>query len=305
MQLGYAELWKISQNKKKEEEKKKERIEEVLERSPLFNKPLYVAKKMEWKEEDELGNEPPQVEWKVSSTKNIFHKSNLFETNANQIIGNIGPRFDTKGNILKYSIVGRPEPFIKLHRPKGSYGTLLTQKHNLIRAPTLSSQDEFGNLSITEENNSGNETVIKDGKKISIRRNSIAKKPLAITKNEVLEKLKEIETTRDEFKAIERTTFLQLPKIVQQSYSKEERILKSFDRMESQWNQWMRFQAKKLNRHLEDSLYAQGEGYKLKKEGIESLDVLKPEVEKINIRIWYNHLRDYEPKRKRAEKIVI
>jgi len=47
MQLGYAELWKISQNKKKEEEKKKERIEEVLERSPLFNKPLYVAKKME------------------------------------------------------------------------------------------------------------------------------------------------------------------------------------------------------------------------------------------------------------------
>jgi len=169
----------------------------------------------------------------------------------------------------------------------------------------LSSQDEFGNLSITEENNSGNETVIKDGKKISIRRNSIAKKPLAITKNEVLEKLKEIETTRDEFKAIERTTFLQLPKIVQQSYSKEERILKSFDRMESQWNQWMRFQAKKLNRHLEDSLYAQGEGYKLKKEGIESLDVLKPEVEKINIRIWYNHLRDYEPKRKRAEKIVI
>ena len=87
--------------------------------------------------------------------------------------------------------------------------------------------------------------------------------------------------------------------------TKEERYLTNFSKINKKWDSNIESLSKTLKRQPNESLLLKSDSYRLRKEKLEALDILKSEDERYGDFYWYMSLRKYDDVVKNEKKHII
>ena len=276
----------------------------------LFQKPKYLSQKLdnslqfkpkfdaiqELNENSQTNLEDPVFLSKAS--ENIF--SNELNKDSDFSDQFIGPRFDPEGNLVKYSIIGKPDRFLRKYHEsvdgrRGFYDskTSLYSPKNAI----------FSNKDI--ENQSRGETLFKRGTvsrkttfiqagvlasnmvRVMVKRNLIK-----LSGNQVKNEIRKIEERIRVNQANDQMLMRTLKRNDQLYLNKEQRIFKKKEENEEGWENQLIHLRNRVPRSKSEHLIATSGDFRFKREKAEIMDLLKTDQEKYGNKYWYLSIRN-------------
>ncbi|CAK63604.1 unnamed protein product (macronuclear) [Paramecium tetraurelia] len=217
-------------------------------------------------------NEP-----QTQSDRNIFQEIND-EFNIDK-----GPKYNQKGEIIKHSIIGKPDWFNKT-----KYGKKQTQfdEFNLRQLPQKSQtridqdQKSMAKSDVKSLQKGGGSGKFKKEKRDQLT-----------TKTQLLEELEKIKDRIELNKEIEQRKIKELQLVVRCNATKQERVMDKHTKMEQYWNDFTYKQANQLGRFPSDCQLIQAENYRTRLEAAAAFDALKTDYERFGPRVWQMTLR--------------
>ena len=281
----------------------------------IFEKPKYLCHKLESSLQhksrfdpiEELYNENSQISIKeIDITEQQKDNNNIFinELNDNADYSDkfIGPRFDSSGNLIKYSIIGKPDRFLRKYNQtaelrKSGYDS----KASLIYSPKNSSfscVEWDSSLSKPVENSfrrksrSKKTTFIHASTIISNVNKAVQKRNLTrLNKNQVFNEIRKVED-RIRMNSLNDNVLLQgLSRNDQLFMSKEQRIFKKQEKNELEWENQLNILKHKVPRAKSEHLIKTSGEFRYKKEKANIMDLLKTDHEKYGNKYWYHSIR--------------
>lgn len=270
------------------------------------HKPSMNARKIIKEEE----NEDEEQSTNKPSFESNENKLNIFENkrNYNPLCFselNLGPKFKKTGELVPYSIVGKPDSFLRSYniiktRPinEKSYSIIdeiRTPKSSNLKAAKLDSNRNYpAPLSRKGSFRSAAESIEKPN-------NPIRKLPLAkFNKEQLLKELAFFETNRTvALKQDEK--ILNSLKLSDRIYvTKEDRIMNRFQNNNEKWKKDIEKLCSSINRTLDQTVMLQYEDYRKNREKAEEIEFLNealkkrvPNKDERSELFWYLSLRNY------------
>jgi hypothetical protein len=177
--------------------------------------------------------------------KNIFAVSNFASAGGL----NDGIRMDENGDIVKYSILGKPEWFIKMHhniKPKLSF--VGSQKRFEV-SPSNTYLREFEN-NLSTELQSAKKKPADENSKIKVR-------TMRVTKNELIQQYENFKKREEENEKNEQDNLKKYKLAHRLQITKDERNLKSFDVRKEGWENILKRTLKQCSKKPEESVIVQ------------------------------------------------
>ena len=236
---------------------------------------------------------------------------------------NIGPRFTNDGKVIKRSIVGKPDAFLKMqnvlfkNNNEIMQPTVKDSKSPIRNPPSKEKTNQF-NKSLTSihsmsslNEDGGGETKKKKGapSTISTKRpgeNETGKFHVMtrIGKDELVQDIDRAEQRQVANTENDKLLLNTLPAGDKRFFTKEQRILDRFQKTKDIWERKAQTVAQKVRRKVETCVMSKTDEYRLKLENAQTLDLLKNDDEKYGNKYWYLTLRDY-PNEARPETFTI
>lgn len=261
------------------------------------------------------------MDLKPSTSKNIFRQQ---KRDPNYSEYNMGPRFSNDGKVIKRSIIGPPDAFLKMQNIlfKNTTEAVLGHKDRktsiMAKGVTLK-ETKSGQINRSYTSlNSMSSINIEDGtenKKKKAPHSSIStKKPdnetgkfhfmTRIGKDELIQDIENAEQRQINNNINDKKLLEALPEHDKRFFTKEQRILDKFSKTQDIWDKKTMVIASKVHRKKESCVMAKTDEYRLKLENAQTLDLLKNDDEKYGNSYWYLTLRDY-PNNNRPETNTI
>ncbi|KAM3133362.1 hypothetical protein pb186bvf_014523 [Paramecium bursaria] len=192
-----------------------------------------------------------------------------------------GARFNPRGDIVKYSIVGKVDSYMKIKNGKQTKfdeNTISKIPRSMVRiAEDQRSMPKSEIRSMTKLTSSGK--IKKE------RRDQLT------TKNQLLEEIDRIRLRIEANKLIEERKIDQLQPTLKRFVTKESRVQEKHFETERQWNQFMIYQADHLKRDVSACQLIQAEVHRNKLEAAAAFEAIKTDYERFGPRVWQMTLR--------------
>lgn len=252
-----------------------------------------------------------------ANSQNIFRQR---KQTPNYTEHNIGPRFTGDGKVIKRSILGKPDAFLKMQNIlfKNTSETMMVLKDRKtsIMGPKVSSNAVKDrpvqiNKSYTSLNSMSSFDEGGEVKKKKPQSTISAKKPetdaggkfhfmIRIGKDELIQDIENAEKRQATNILNDKELLQKLPPQDKRFFTKEQRIIEQYNKTQDLWKKKTKAVANKAQRKLETCVMAKTDEYRLKLEAAQTLDLLKNDDEKYGNQYWYLTLRDY-PEGERPE----
>ena len=251
----------------------------------------------EEEEENEMFEKNKEKNIKENA-RNIFQLRKGFnESLFNEL--NSGPRYGEKGKVVPYSIVGRPENFVKLQNSNKVRGVV--QKNPLEEQKTPRNSNKI------KSHNLGNSNISLSRKPSLKSVNSDKTKDLNVTyknkyvrtnKEQLLKELEEFERRTYKNVELERINLERLQFNEKMLLTQDQRKMEFFEKKRSQWTKDLEKICSTTDKSLNQTVMLQFDDYRRNKEKVEELEKLKEALDKKpkdnqNDFYWYFSLRNY------------
>ncbi|KAL4479144.1 hypothetical protein ABPG72_008974 [Tetrahymena utriculariae] len=263
--------------------------------------------------------------------KNIFlEKNNPINHNMYKEF-NIGPRTDTSGKLVNYTLVGQPQWYLKQKEiqekqlskvrrasqfqkesfSKGEDENKSAIKKQMFQSKNSSSEynqnNSFAKLSIHTDKSfvmrpDTTQSVIKSQvqpKKKTMKRNE---SQVEVSREDLLRDIKLIEERHQQSILMEQKLINDMPLEQKNIITREERVLDNYQKHLHDWDKQIKQLANLSQRQPIDSCMLRGEQHRRKVEYAQAFDNLKTEDERFGKRIWYMYLRKYPKDKKNEQK---
>lgn len=241
-----------------------------------------------------------------SMPANIFQVSKNYDTSSFAEL-NTGPKFKKTGELIPYSIVGKPDVFLKNYNiiKKGlpnmkSYNNILEDNKTPRSVVNFKKSETKGlnanpSLSRKQSFKSTSESIEK------AQQSPLKKVPLKkVDREQLLQQLANFESIRAAA-LLEDKKKLQELKLSDRIYvTKEKRIMEKFERDNEKWKENIEKTCKSISRSLDKTVMLQYEEYRRNKEKAEEIEKLKDTIKKrLDLKderselYWYLSLRNY------------
>lgn len=269
----------------------------LLGRSSKLSASLRKTIREEEEEENELFERDKEKNLKENS-HNIFQLRKGFNENMfNEL--NSGPRYGEKGKVIPYSIVGKPENFVKLQNSNKMRGMVQKNPLEELKTPRNSNKIKLHNL--------GNSNISLSRKPSLKSVNSDKTKDLNVTykskfirtnKETLLKELEEFERRTYKNVEIERANLERLLFNEKMFLTQDQRKMDIFEQKRSQWTKDLEKICNSTDKSLNQTVMLQFDDYRRNKEKVEELEKLKEALDKKpkhnqNDYFWYFSLRNY------------
>eukprot|EP00825_Cyclidium_porcatum_P048140 TRINITY_DN7980_c0_g1_i2.p1 TRINITY_DN7980_c0_g1~~TRINITY_DN7980_c0_g1_i2.p1 ORF type:complete len:521 (+),score=100.57 TRINITY_DN7980_c0_g1_i2:261-1823(+) len=208
------------------------------------------------------------------TVKNIFDKINL----NSKIVAKIGPDYDKAGKIIPRSIIGKPEWFLR----NNQLNKLMNQEIN--NRPRVNSKQYSDNLSSKSKIK-----LINQGKS--------SKQEIKLTRQQCETQIIEIKRRLIENAQVEKFQLLQIPIDVKLKLTSQDRAIKKYNSYQQLWMNQVDKISNKVNKNYEDTMIAQSEEYRNKKETREFFEDRQLDRDKQCEKVWFTTLRQYDGRR--------
>lgn len=294
-----------------------------MKKKNIFSKPKYIAhkindtsinKKSPFCTIEEINNENSQnnIEPDLSPInrtaksldKNIFSDQN--QELPDYYDKFIGPRFDSNGNLIKYSIVGKPERFLRkynqsadnkriyesklsIYSPKNAVSTFSIAEQEI--PSTI--QNRESNANFARKTISKANTFVRAAQAAAIMAKIIPKRNIIrLNHNQVKYEIEKVENRLRENISNDNLLLAALKTNDQLYMNKEQRILKKNAQNHEIWDNQLQNLKKKVPRSKSEHLIQTSENFRYKKEKAEIFDLLKTDHEKYGNKYWYSYIRN-------------
>ncbi|CAD8105847.1 unnamed protein product [Paramecium sonneborni] len=233
----------------------------------------------------------------TQQTLNIFEEVNN-EERKKYIDQTGGPKFegDKQDKVTKYSVVGYQQ-FLKIHQEKQKqYQRLKRNQQNQMttddslfdeQPPTRTNQQA---QSIILDKQQGRKTP----KKSKVEQRYLSKRDL----NQIIKEAeKNIQRAQIEQEKVEE----KLPFHLRNAVTREERAMKTFENIKTQWENVNIKVASNCQREPEQTIMSRADQFRERKQKIQAIELNKGEEEKNSSRFWYLRLRWYDHKDNRPQ----
>lgn len=274
----------------------------------LFPKPKYLAQKLDEPENinffiiPEINNENSQTNFneiptRQKETPNIFSLEQNWDSEYYDKF--LGPRFDQSGSLIKYSIVGKPDHFLrkfnqsldhkKYERKVSIYSPMNTLSFNasetelkadatsVFKRKSTSKRTTF----LNSTNNGSNAT------KITTKKNVIR-----MNKSQVMNEIRKVEDRIRENSSNDKLLFNALKTNDQLYINKEQRIFMKKKQNEDEWDKQLMNLKRKITRAKSEHLIQTSSDFRYKIEKANMMDLLKTDHEKYGDKFWYISIRN-------------
>lgn len=246
----------------------------------------------------------------AANAQNIFRQQ---KRDPNFSEYNIGPRFANDGKVIKRSIVGKPDTFIKMQNIlfKSTDGPNQNKERKtsiLMKGSTIKDGKPGQiNKSYTSLNSTSSINIdegVDAGKKKKPARSTISTKKAEnetgkfhfmtrIGKDDLIQDIEKAEQRQATNNINDQKLLSALPKSDKRFFTREQRIFERFNKTQEIWQKKTEAIAKKLKRRQESCVISKTDEYRLKLENAQALDLLKNDDEKYGNKYWYLTLREY------------
>ncbi len=276
----------------------------------LFPKPKYLCQKhdnslqfkLKFDAIQELNeNSQANLEDSVFFSKtndNIF--SNELNNDSDFCDKFIGPRFDPEGNLIKYSIIGKPDRFLRKYNQSIDYKrglcdsktSICTPKNSAFSNKDLEIQPKVDTV-FRRRSVSRKTTFVQSGALNSNMARVIVKRNLIkMNGNQVKNEIRKIEDRIRVNHNNDQMLLRTLKRNDQLYLNKEQRIFKKTDENEMKWENQLIYLKNKVPRSKSEHLIQSSGDFRLKKEKAIIMDLLKTDQEKYGDKYWYLSLRN-------------
>lgn len=216
----------------------------------------------------------------------------------------IGPRFDNNGNLIKYSIIGKPDRFLR------KYNQSADNKRGYDSRASLYSPKGYSSSTFDIETQSRTETVFRrksrSNKKTTIvssgtmimaanrmKDSAVPKRNIVrLNRNQVANEIRKVEERILANSCNDQALMRALGKKDQLYFNKEERIFRQKEKNEGIWEEQVGYLKRKVPRSKSEHLIETSEDYRLRKEKAQIIDLLKTDQEKYGNKYWYYAIRN-------------
>ena len=290
----------------------------------LFPKPKYLAQKKSELEApispsfhskfapiQELNNENSQMNINFDDTDALPLKNpnqennNIFSLQQYDEPGFydkfIGPRFDNNGNLIKYSILGKADRFLRKYNQSADNTKRVYDSRASIYSPKGASNFEIETQSRTEtafrrksRSNNKKTTIVSSGTMIMqanrLRDSAVPKRNIVrLNRNQVNNEIRKVEERIMANSCNDQALLRTLGKKDQLYFNKEERIFRQKEKNDLVWEEQVGYLKRKVPRSKSEHLIETSEDYRLRKEKAQIIDLLKTDQEKYGNKYWYLH----------------
>lgn len=300
-------------------DKKAKKPIEVIEENPYAFEGVNAAES-----DSNIDQEQDQMvfmDLQAANSKNIFRQQ---KRDPNYSEYNMGPRFSNDGKVIKRSIIGKTDAFLKMQNILFKNTTEATlgnkdRKTSIMAKGVTLKEGKSGQINKSYTSlNSMSSINIEDGMEVKKKKaphSSIsAKKPdnepgkfhfmTRIGKDELIQDIENAEQRQKNNNVNDQKLLEALPEQDKRFFTKEQRILDKFSKTQDIWDKKTLLIASKVHRKKESCVMAKTDEYRLKLENAQTLDLLKNDDEKYGNSYWYLTLRDY-PNNNRPETNTI
>lgn len=216
----------------------------------------------------------------------------------------IGPRFDDSGNLIKYSIVGKPDRFLRKFNQSAENRRIPYDSKASIYSPK-----NVSSISFLEQENTAN--LLRES--IAFKRKTLSKKTtfinavqnvtsvnkmvpkrniVRLNRNQVFYEIQKVEDRIRINSSNDQMLFQALKPNDQLYMNKEQRIFKKNEKNHEIWENQLDLLKKKVPRSKSEHLMQTSGDYRFKKEKANILDLLKTDYEKFGSKYWYHSIRN-------------
>jgi hypothetical protein len=252
------------------------------------------------KEEDDEENEIIEKEKNLKENlNNIFQCKKSFNENLFNELNN-GPRYGEKGKIVPYSILGRPDNFLKLHNLNKTRSIEQKKQMEDLKTPRNSNKIKSHNLGPNNNTSLSRKPSLKSVHSDKTKDLNIPYKSKYIrtNKEQLLKELEEYEQISNRNQEKEKLKLDQLRFHERIYLTQDQRKLEAFEKKRIQWIKDVEKICNTTDKSLNQTVMLQFDDYRRNKEKLEELEKLKEVIEKKpkenqNDFYWYFSLRDY------------
>lgn len=216
----------------------------------------------------------------------------------------IGPRFDSSGNLIKYSIVGKPDRFLRKFNqsaenrrvPYDSKASIYSPKN--VSSMSFMDQETTANLNresiaFKRKTLSKKTTFIQAVQNVTSVNKMVPKRNvIRLNRNQVFHEIQKVEDRIRNNSSNDQMLFQALKPNDQLYMNKEQRIFKKNEKNREIWDNQLDLLKKKVPRSKSEHLMQTSADFRFKKEKANILDLLKTDYEKFGSKYWYHSIRN-------------